>query len=218
MLANVLDGLCRLLHPIVPFVTEQVWQALGTVAPRRGIPNLEAEESVCIAAWPSYPESWEDAEAERVVGQWKEKVAAIRNLRAERNVPSAAKVAPILVASGEVGEILEAGSAFIASMTNASSLTIVAHSDRPAECAVFVFPDAEVILPMDGLIDREAELARHKKALVDIDRQLAAIRGKLGNEGFVARAPAEVVAQQRAKEAELLARRESVAQLVGPSA
>src|SRR4051794_17014504 len=110
VLATVLDGLCRLLHPVLPFVTEGVWQALGQIAPRRGLPQPEpAAESVCIAPWPSYPEAWRAPEAEGVVAQWQEKITAIRNLKSERNVPKDAKIAPIVVASGPVAETLRRG-------------------------------------------------------------------------------------------------------------
>jgi valyl-tRNA synthetase len=216
ILAVLIDGLCRLLHPIVPFVTEQVWQALGELAPLRGYPQpAQAETSVCIAAWPNFPSAWRDAEAEAVVAQWQEKVAAIRNLRAERNVPTSAKINPIIIAGEQVAAILKSGEAHIRSLTNSSSLTIVAQADRPAESATTVLTDAEVILPLEGLIDREAETARNKKALSDIEKQLASIQAKLGNEGFVSRAKPEVVEQQRAKEAELLAQKATILALLG---
>ena len=216
VLATTLDGICRLLHPIVPFVTEQVWQALGDVAAVRGLPEpTPAAESVCIAAWPGYPGTWHDTNAEAVVTHWQEKIAAIRNLRAERNVPPASKIAPIIVAGEPVASIIRSGEAFIKSLTNALSLSIVAQAERPDECAVAVLSDAEIILPLEGLIDREAEYARQKKTLVEIDRQLASIRAKLGNEGFVSRAKPEVVEQQRAKEAELASQRASVASILG---
>jgi valyl-tRNA synthetase len=218
VLATALDGLCRLLHPIVPFVTEQVWQALNEVAPSRGIPEPSAAaESVCIAAWPTYPETWHDAGAEAVVAHWQEKITAIRNLRAERNVPTAVKVAPIILAGEPVASILRSGEAFIRALANASSVAIAERAERPKECAVAVLADAEILLPLEGLIDREAETARHRKALADLDKQLASIRAKLGNEGFVSRAKPEVVAQQRAKEAELAAQREAVLKLLGES-
>ena len=111
VLAAVLDGLCRLLHPIVPFLTEQVWQALAEVAPSRGLPEpAPAAESVCIAPWPSYPGAWHDPEAEAVVAHWQEVVKALRNLRAERNVPKEARIAPILVAAEPVAAMLRQGS------------------------------------------------------------------------------------------------------------
>ncbi|MGE5756818.1 MAG: valine--tRNA ligase [Planctomycetaceae bacterium] len=218
ILAAVLDGLCRLLHPIVPFLTEQVWQALGRVAPRRGLTHLEdAAEGVCIAAWPAYPAAWHDAAAEAAVARWQEAVTAIRNLRAERNVPPAAKIEPILVAAEPVASMLRQGEPFLRGLTNAAKVTIIPSAERPARSAVAVLPDVEIILPLEDLIDRAAEAARHRKALAELDRQLAAVRAKLGNESFVRRAPAEVVAQQRAKEAELTAQRQAVAALLDAS-
>jgi valyl-tRNA synthetase len=212
VLAAALDGLCRLLHPVVPFVTEQVWQALGQVAPRRGFPEpTDASESVCIAPWPSYPSSWADAEAEQVVGLWQEVTKALRNLRAERNVPKEAKIAPILIAAEPSASRLRQGEALIRSfLAPVASLTIAQAAERPAESAVAVLPEVEIVLPLSDLIDREAEAARLRKTLADLDKQLSAVQGKLGNESFISRAPAEVVAQQRAKEAELLARRAAV--------
>ena len=217
VLASVLDGLCRLLHPFVPFLTEQVWQALGQVAPVRGLPEPEpAAESACIAPWPAYPVAWADAEAEQVVGLWQEVTKALRNLRAERNVPAKeAKIAPILVAAEPTASRLRQGEAFIRGLSPAASVTITDSAVRPEESVVVVLPDVEIILPLADLIDKEAEAARLRKSLGDLDKQLASVRGKLGNASFVDRAPAEVVAQQRAREAELLAQRASVVALLG---
>jgi valyl-tRNA synthetase len=216
VLAAVLDGLCRLLHPIVPFLTEQVWQALGQVAPQRGLPQPQtAAESVAIAPWPSYPASWTDREAEQVVGLWQEVTRALRNLRAERNVPKEARIEPILIAADQAAARLRAGEAYIRSQVPAAALTIAAEADRPAESAVAVLPEVEVILPLANLIDKEAETARLRKNLADLQRQLAAVQGKLKNESFTSRAPAEVVAQQRAREAELLAQIAAVKALLG---
>jgi valyl-tRNA synthetase len=211
VLAGILDGLCRLLHPIVPFLTESIWQALGEVAPRRGLLEPEAAaESVCVAAWPSYPAAFADPEAEAIVAQWQEKIAAIRNLKAERNVPKEAKIAPVIVATGAVAEALRLGQAYIQALVGASSVTIATEAARPADSAVAVLGDAEIILPLEGLIDPAAELARLQKALKDLDKQVGPIQAKLGNEGFLSRAPAEVVEPLRARLAELEAQRGSV--------
>ncbi len=213
--AAVLDALCRLLHPIMPFLTEQIWQLLGRLAPRRGAPRpVEAAASVCIAPWP-VPAGLEDAEARAAVAQWKEKIQAIRNLRAERNVPKEAKIAPVIVAEGIVADRLRSGESFIKSLTGAGSIEITADgSNRPAESAVTVLADAEIVLPLEGLIDKEAELAKLKKSLADLDRQIAPLRAKLANESFTERAPAEVVATARDKLSELEAQHASVAALV----
>jgi valyl-tRNA synthetase len=215
LLVAVLDGVCRLLHPVMPFVTEQVWQALASAAPVRGVPEpAPAAESVCIAPWPEYPEDWADPEAEQVVGLWQEVTKALRNLRAEREVPKE-KGAPILVATGPTAERLRQGEAFIRGLAPAATLTIVASAERPAECAVAVLPEVEVILPLAGLIDKEAETARHRKTLAEIDKQLVGHQTKLNNESFVKNAPAAVVDQVRARVAELQAQRATVGALLG---
>jgi valyl-tRNA synthetase len=215
VLAAVLDGLARLLHPIVPFLTEQVWQALGSVAASRGLPAPRpAAESVCIAEWPVFPDSWRDPEAERVVGLWQEVTRAIRNLRAERKVPEAATIEPIVVASGPTAAMLEQGLAFIQGLTRPSVVRITDSAERPADCAVAVLSDAEVILPLADLIDWRAEAARHRKAQADIEKQQGAINAKLDNESFTSRAPAAVVEQQRAKLAELDAQLKAVTALL----
>ena len=215
VLAEVLDGLCRLLHPVVPFLTESIWQALGQVAPTRGLLEpTPAAESVCIAPWPEYPSAWINAEAEAVVAQWQEKVAAIRNLRAERNVPASSKIHPVIVVAEPLLSTLRLGEPFLRALTNASTVTIVAEFAKPAEFASTVLGDAEIILPLDGLVDKDAEQARHRKAITDIDKQLAGIRSKLGNEGFIARAPADVVTAQRAKEAELVGQKSTLEALL----
>ncbi len=214
VLAALLDALCRLLHPIMPFVTEQVWQGLASLAPVRGLPAPRiAEESVCVAAWPN-PLGWSDATARQTVEQWCEAIKAIRNLRAERNVPKEAKIAPVLVAKGTVADWLRQGEPYLRSLPPAESVSIVESVERPAECAVAVLPEVEIILPLTGLIDREAELAKIRKNLSDLERQIGGHRAKLGNESFVARAPAEVVEQARAKLAELEAQREAVLKLL----
>ena len=211
LLAAVLDGICRLLHPIMPFVTEQVWQALGQAAPLRGLPYPEpAAESVCIAAWPDYPEAWVDAEAEQVVGLWQEVTRTLRNLRAERNVPKEAKVEPILVATGETADRLRQGESFIRGLTPAASLKIVGEVERPADSAVVVLPDVEVILPLSNLIDKEAEAARLRKTMTDLDRQVSSYQSKLNNESFVENAPPAIVEQARTKVNELQAQRAAI--------
>jgi len=213
VVATVLDGLCRLLHPIMPFVTEQIWQALSQVAPIRGLPEPAlAAESVCIAPWPRYPDAWDDAQAVSiVVDHWQEPITLIRNLKAENNVPKNAKIHPILVAANQgVASRLALGEAFLKAIPPCESVNIVLESEEPPGSVVAFGKDVRVILPLDDLIDVEAELARLKKQKGDLERQLGGVRAKLGNEAFVSRAPAAVIEQQRAKEAELVAQLEAV--------
>ena len=218
MLAAVLDGVCRLLHPIMPFVTEQVWQALAQAAPTRGVPApMPAAESVCIAPWPVFPEAWNDSQAEQIVSRWQEVTKTLRNLRAERNVPKDARVTPTLVATGETAAQLRQGESFIRGLTPAASLTITASAERPSECAVAVLPDVEIILPLENLLDREAERVRHDKTLVDLNRQITSLEAKLNNGSFVKNAPPAVVEQTRSKRDELVVQRSAVESLRGSS-
>jgi valyl-tRNA synthetase len=173
-----------------------------------------AAESVCVAAWPSYPAGLARPAAEAEVAQWREKITAIRNLRSERGVPEKAKIRPTIVASGATAEALNRGIEHLAALTGSEAVEIVASLERPEDAAVAVLADAEVVLPLSGLIDPAIEAARQKKALGDLDKQIVALRGKLRNEGFVSRAPAEVVERERARLADLEAQREVVAALL----
>ena len=155
-----------------------------------------------------------DETARETVGLWCEVIKALRNLKAERNVPKEARIEPILVARGAVAQSLAQGEAFLKSLLPANSVTIVSEVERPADCAVAVLPEVEVILPLEGLIDHEAERAKQRKALADFERQIGSLKAKLGNESYVARAPAEVVAQTRAKLAELESQRAAVSSLL----
>ena len=175
------DGLCRLLHPIMPFVTEQVWQGLASLAPVRGLPAPEdrrrerLHRRLAAIRWAGPMQT-----ARQTVEQWCEAIKAIRNLRAERNVPKEAKIAPIIVAQGTVADWLRQGEPYLRSLPPAESVTIVESVDRPAECAVAVLPEVEIILPLAGLIDKEAERAKQRKALADLERQIGGHRGQAG--------------------------------------
>jgi valyl-tRNA synthetase len=229
VLAGVLDGICRLLHPVMPFVTEQVWQALGRVAPARGLPApVAAAASVCIAEWPEYPDAWHDDSgpspylhaglAGLTVTACQEVVTALRNLRAEHDIPKETKLSPVIAAGPETVEILETVRPFIAGLSGSSSLTFERLPWEPGGTAAFavaILPSCKIAVPLEGLVDKEAEAARHRKALADLDRQLSGQEAKLNNAAFVANAPPAVVEQARAKVAELRAQRAAVVALLG---
>ncbi len=214
VLAHLLDQLCRLLHPIMPFVTEQVWQALAGIAPERGLEAPEPPpESVCIAPWP-VPSGWTDAAARRTVDLWREVIRSVRNIRAERDLPRDAAIAPVLVARGEARQALEGGKALIQGLLGTADLTVVEEYARPAGSAVVVLPDVEIIVPLAAFIDPSVERAKHEKTLVDLEKQIAGCRAKLDNPSFASRAPANVVAETRGKLQELEQRREAVQALL----
>lgn len=225
VLVEVLDALVRLLHPIVPFVTEQIWHSLATVAPKRGLfATRPISESICIAPWPQPDEFPQDDLARTQVDLWKDGISALRNIRAERNLPREAKLEPVIrLASSDVGA-MRAGLTMFQTMAGIGGWTVLdTAAALPAEIdaarakgelAAKVLERQEILVPLGQFIDKDAEKAKHRKALTDLDKQIAGIDGKLNNASFVERAPAELVAQQRQKRDELAARRESVQELL----
>ena len=226
VLVEVLDALVRLLHPIVPFVTEQIWHCLATVAPKRGLfATKHISESICIATWPKPEEFPLDDLARSQVDLWKDGISALRNIRAERNLPRDGKLEPVIRLTGAADvAAMKAGLTMFQTMAGIGGWAVLDSSEPlPAEIeaarakgelAAKVLERQEILVPLGQFIDKDAEKAKHRKALVDLEKQIAAIDGKLGNASFVERAPAELVAQQRQKRDELAARRESVQDLL----
>ncbi|MSS70169.1 MAG: valine--tRNA ligase [Candidatus Latescibacteria bacterium] len=189
VLARVLEGTLRLLHPMMPFISEEVWQQV----PHQG-------ETLMVAAWPKADESHLDAEAEWQVGLVQEIVGAVRNIRGEMRVPPVRR-ADLLIRteSPEVRRVVEANRAILADLARVGTLTVGADVARPPESASAVLKDAELYVPLKGLIDLDLERTRLQK---EIDRLTVAITGidkKLANAGFVAKAPTDVVERERQK-------------------
>ena len=188
VLIYVFTGVLKLLHPFMPFITEEIWQSL----PHSG-------ESIMISKWSEYTGELNygaDAENfEKVIAV----IRAIRNRRSEMNVPPSKK-AKICIAS-DTKEIFEDGAAFISRLASGSSVEVADSFDMPD--AVMVITDsAKVYIPLNELVDFTAEIARLNKELEAANKDKAFYEGKLNNPGFVAKAPEAVVNQQR----ELLAK------------
>ena len=190
MAAWLLDQCCLLLHPIMPFITEELWGELAAF----GGP---ARESLLIsAAWPEAPESWVDPAARDEIGWLTEVVSAVRSLKAEANVPVAAKPGLTVVgADAGTRERLERHRAALLTLGRVSS---VEEADgAPAGSAPFVVGEATFALSIAEHIDVAAEVTRLGKEIAGIDKDLEVTRRKLGNPDFVARAKPEVVEENR---------------------
>ncbi len=193
-LVETLEASLRMLHPLMPFVTEEIWQRVGPLAGRRG-PTLMLE---------SYPKSADfpaDAEAERQVAALKAVVLGIRQIRGELDVPHS-RATPVYVRTDRPGdaEAIAALAPTIAKVGNLESVRVVVSEDDLPPCAIAIIDGRTVLAPFARLVDDvSAEIARLDKrrarAGQDRDKSLA----KLGNESFVANAPPEVVAQERAR-------------------
>jgi valyl-tRNA synthetase len=198
VLYTVLEGSLRLLHPFMPFITEEVWQYLtGDGSTMSAYPD--APRTIMLAAFPGAEATALDEAAERDWGLAQELIVAIRNLRSEYKV-EAAKWVSATVAAGERTRALRSQAALIARLgrVQADDLTIVESLDeKPQQAAAIVIGEVECYLPLAGLIDLDAERARVRKELDAAEADVARREAKLANEGFTAKAPANVVARER---------------------
>ena len=187
VLVYVLDQFLRLLHPFMPFITEEIWQAI----PHEG-------QFLMLADWPKYDESLnfgaEAAHMESVMNA----IRSIRNRRAEMNVPPSKKSTLYVVS--DKGESFRQGEGFICRLAYADKVIICENDPEGHENMVCVVTnDAKLYIPLEELIDFEKELARLEKEKANCLKQIAMFEGKLSNEAFVSRAPEKVVAEQREK-------------------
>ena len=185
VLLYVLDGTLKLLHPFMPFITEQVWQAL----PHKG-------ESIMVSAWPTHESVLEFAAEEAAFSKIMDAIRAIRVRRAEMNVPSGKRTSLLIETSDAA--VFEQGRPFLQRLAFAEQVKI---SDKAEpEGAVQVITDAaRIFIPMDQLIDFAQERARLEKEKAALEKDVAIINGKLQNERFLGKAPAKVVEAEREK-------------------
>jgi valyl-tRNA synthetase len=203
VLVGVVDGILRLVHPVMPFVAESLWEALGQAAPNRGFPTPKpAEEAACIAAWPTYPDSLIDASTETSIARMQELVRGLRELRNRYQIDKA----PLSLAvkcSDAVAAELKALAPFITSLGGLSAFECGPTVTKSKQAGSIVTAEFEAYVPLAGLIDPAVEAKRLEKQIADIRKQLGGMTAKLGNESYVRNAPAEVVAETREKVAEL---------------
>ncbi len=187
VLVWVLDKALKLLHPFMPFITEEIWQAL----PHEG-------ETIMLQQFPVYSEENSYPEAAREMTMVMDAIKAIRNRRAEMNVPPSRK-ASIFIAAKEQ-KPFENGSRFFCRLAGANEVNVAESYDIDGAVTV-VTADAKIYIPMDELVDKEAELKRLNKELESAKKDLEFNSKKLNNQGFMAKAPEKVVAEVRANAA-----------------
>jgi valyl-tRNA synthetase len=203
VLVNVLDGIIRLIHPVMPFVSESLWEALNQAAPNRGITEVKpVVEHACIAEWPSYPQSQFDASTESGIARMQEVVRGIRETRNRYQIEKA-NVDVGVKCSAALAAELNPLATFIVSLGQVGKYECGPNVVKPKQAGVIIAKEFEVYVALAGLIDPVAEIARLEKQIAEKKKQLAAITTKLGNESYVKNAPAEVVEQSKAQATEL---------------
>ncbi|WP_445780149.1 valine--tRNA ligase [Shewanella sp.] len=196
-LVTVLEKMQRLMHPIMPYITETIWQR---VKPLAGVTG----DTLMLATFPTYQADQVDATAMADLEWVKQVIVAVRNIRAELNIaPSKPLNALVRGVSYQDRIRLEANQAFFASLAKLETITVLEEGDSAPMSTTQLVGNMELLIPMAGLIDVAAEMARIDKQLEKLDQEIARIEGKLSNEGFVAKAPAAVIDKERAKMTDL---------------
>ena len=200
ILAYVLDNTMRLLHPFMPFITEEIWQNL----PHQG-------ESITTASWPQANPALTDADAAGDMKLLVEVIRSVRNIRSEVNTPLSKKVDMFLKAKDEKTlSTLENNRGYIVRFCNPDALSIGLEVNAPEKAMTAVVTGLEIIMPLEGLINIDEEIARLEKEKEKLNKEVERVQKKLANEGFVKKAPEKVIEEERAKEQDYVEKRNAV--------
>ena len=188
-LKHVLINALKMLHPYMPFITEEIFC------------NLSDEESIMISSWPEYKEEWNFAAEEKAIETIKDAVRGIRTVRTSMNVPNSKKATVYVVSdNAEIRDIFEHGKVFFAALGFASEVLVQADKTGIAEDAVSaLLPEAAIYMPLAELVDIEKERERLQKEVKRLEGELARVNGMLNNEKFVSRAPEAKIQEERDK-------------------
>ncbi|MDD0823808.1 valine--tRNA ligase [Mannheimia sp. AT1] len=197
-LINVLEKLLRLIHPIMPFITEEIWQKV------KGFANIDAD-TIMLQKFPKFEPLAVDEEAENQINFIKEVIVAVRNIRAESNI-APSKGLDLIARNFSADEvtILNANEVLLKSMAKLDSVNVLENGENAPLSVAKLVANGEILIPMAGFINKEAELARLAKEMEKLKGEVARIEGKLSNEAFVAKAPEQVIAKERDKMQEYL--------------
>lgn len=191
-LKTVMINVLKMLHPYIPFITEEIFMGLQ-----------DKEESIMISSWPVYKEEWHFETEEEEISLIKEAVRSIRNVRSEMNVPPSRKAQVFVVSEDEkVQDIFARGKVFFATLASASEVIIQGDKAGIEDDAVStIIPNASVFIPLAELVDFEKEIERLNKEKDKLQSEVDRVVKKLSNEGFVAKAPAKLIEEEKSKQA-----------------
>ncbi|AGQ97531.1 valine--tRNA ligase [Vibrio parahaemolyticus] len=193
-LITVLEKTLRLAHPVIPYITETIWQSIKPL-----VEGVEGE-TIMLQALPQFDEANFNQEALDDIEWVKAFITSIRNLRAEYDInPGKPLDVMLKAANAEDAARLEANKQVLMSLAKLESVRVLAADEETPACATALVAKSELMIPMAGLIDKDAELARLDGEIKKTHGEIKRIEGKLGNEGFVAKAPEAVVAKEREK-------------------
>ncbi|MHB1224332.1 MAG: valine--tRNA ligase, partial [Gemmatimonadaceae bacterium] len=203
VLAHAFDRALRLLHPIIPFVTESLWQRLPGRLPGEHLP---------VAAWPGRDGTADTAQA-IAFDHVRDAVTALRQIRSDYNLPPSRIVDAVIVADGADGSTYDGERALVGRLARAR-VSLAAAAPAGAAAHALLTGGASVVVPLAGLVDLDRECAKLRTELAQLEKQLGALESRLANEGFLARAPQDIVAAERQKALDWTARRDQLREKV----
>ena len=185
-----------LLHPFMPFITEEIWSYLPKEEPEEDNPR----NFIIKAHWPEYDSSLSFPEESEILEMAMSIIRAIRNIRAEADASPGKKLTAVILCDSNREAVVRAGERYIKKLANITEITFISDKkDVPEETMSAVVDGAEVYIPLDDIMDYEAELERLTKEKKRLEGEVKRVTGKLSNEGFVNKAPAAVVEEEKQK-------------------
>ncbi|HLA51621.1 MAG TPA: class I tRNA ligase family protein, partial [Thermodesulfobacteriota bacterium] len=217
VLLNILKDSLKLLHPIMPFITEEIWDVLPHEEGDNSRGAQDMTSSVNSIMQQPFPKTGADyPDAERDMMLIMDVIKAIRNIRSEMNVSPALTIEAVCYSSdGSVIRLLETEGRHIKTLSKVSVLKVSAPAGRPENCATAVAGNIEIFIPLKGLINFEEEEKRLKKDIEKIEKELLALERKMSNKEFIEKAPKEVIEKDKARLEELLQKKMKLEQGVG---
>ena len=194
-LVRVLEATLRLAHPIMPFITESIWQQVKELAGKSG-------DTIMLAAYPEPQDALVDAEAEADIAWLQNVITAVRNVRAEKNIPPS-KELELLFKNGDDEDFrrAEENQTFLMKLAKLEKLTWLNEDDEEPMSVTQLVGDMEILIPMAGFIDKDAEVERLVKSVEKLEKEIERVNNKLGNPGFTDKAPAAVIEKEKEKAA-----------------
>ena len=196
-LVRVLEAVLRLIHPLMPFVTEEIWQRVAPLAGRTG-------SSVMLEPYPVPRPEREDAEAVEHMTWLKDLILAIRRIRGELDLPPGRQIPVVLIGPSDTErERLEGGAAYVRALARIATIDVLEPGDPAPKAATALLGGLEILVPLEGIIDKDAEMERLGRQLAKLGKNLGRSQAKLANPSFRERAPGAVVEKERRQAAEL---------------
>ena len=196
MLVRALKDMLRMLHPFMPYITEEIWGFLPKDQPAEDNPhNFLIKER-----WPVYDEALTYKEEVKKLEMAMDAIRSIRNIRAEADAAPSRKLSAVILAQGQQLDTVKAGERYIRNLANITQITFTQSKDEvPEEVMSAVITGAEIFVPLDDLVDYKAEFERLTKEKKRLEGEVKRLTGKLSNEGFIKKAPEKVVNAEKEK-------------------